>query len=318
MKIKQINLVVFAALLAFYSCGGGANQQNLSTVSSGKVTISVDESFEPIIAKEILVFENKYQEAEVSAIYTDEINAIDLLLKDSVQLAITTRKLTESEKKLLLENKKLFAREVKLATDGIAIITNLKNTDTLISVPQLQQIMTGEITKWNEIYPSSKLGNMVLVFDNTHSSTVRFAIDSICKGKSLSKNLYAQKTNEEVIEYVSKTPNAIGVIGVSWLGNKSDSLRLSFINNVKLMSINRVGTPNEYNTYQPFQAYLALQQYPLTRDVYAIITEPRNGLATGFLSFLCSHIGQLVILKEGIVPEYGQVNVRSVSIKEDY
>jgi len=314
MKIKQL-IIIFIVLFALYSCN--TQQPNLSTVSSGKVTISVDESFEPIIAKEIVVFENKYQDAEVTAIYTDEVDAIDLLLKDSVQLAIATRKLTEGEKKLL-ESKRLYARETKLATDGIALIINPKNPDTLISIPQLQQIMTGEITKWNELYSSSKLGNIVLVFDNTHSSTVRFAIDSICKGKTLSQNLYAQKTNEEVIEFVSKTPNAIGVIGVSWLGDKSDSLRLTFINNVKLMGVCRTGTATEYNSYQPYQAYLALRQYPLTRDVYAILTEPRNGLATGFLSFLCSHIGQLVILKEGIVPEYGQVNVRSVNIKDEY
>jgi phosphate transport system substrate-binding protein len=315
MKIRQL-IIVFITLFALCSCGS-TQQEGLSTVSSGEVTISVDESFEPIITKEIVVFENKYQEAEVTAIYTDEVNAIDLLLKDSVQLAITTRKLTEGEKKIL-ESKKLFARETKLATDGIALITNLKNTDTLISMPQLQKIMTGEVTKWNEIYPSSKLGNIVLVFDNTRSSTVRFAIDSICKGETLSQNLYAQGTNEEVIEFVSKTPNAIGVIGVSWLGDKSDSLRLSFINNVRLMGVSRTGTATEYNSYQPFQAYLALRQYPLTREVYAILTEPRNGLATGFLSFLCSHIGQLVILKEGIVPEHGQVTVRSVNIKDNY
>jgi phosphate transport system substrate-binding protein len=309
----SIYITALAAL--FFSCGSNTQQQNLSTLTSGKVTICVDESFEPIINQEIAVFENRYPEAEVSAIYTPEVEAIDLLLKDSVQLAITTRKLTDAEKQKLLDEKKLVVREVKLATDGIAIIINRKNTDTLISIPQLQQIMTGEVTKWNEIYPQSKLGDIVLVFDNQHSSTVRFAIDSICKDKPLSKNLKAGNTNEEVIEYVSKMPNAIGVIGVSWLGNKSDSTRLSFINNVSLMSVSR-NSFNAYNTYQPFQAYLALQQYPLTRDVYAILTEPRNGLATGFLSFISHYDGQLVILKAGIVPALANVNVRSVHISE--
>ncbi|MDR0872570.1 MAG: substrate-binding domain-containing protein [Prevotellaceae bacterium] len=311
----SICITALAAL--FFSCGSNTQQQNLSTLTSGQVTISVDESFEPIINQEIAVFENRYIEAEISAIYTPEVEAIDLLLKDSVQLAIATRKLTEAEKKKLLDEKKLVVREVKIATDGIAIITNLKNSDTIISVPQLQQIMTGEVTKWSEVYPQSKLGNIVLVFDNQHSSSVRFAVDSICREKPLSKKLYAQKTNEEVIEYVAKTPNAIGVIGVSWLGNKSDSTRLSFINNVKLMSVSR-NSSNAYNTYQPFQAYLALKQYPLTRDIYAILTEPRNGLASGFLSFISHNDGQLVILKAGIVPALANVNVRSVNIKDGY
>ncbi|MDR1543104.1 MAG: substrate-binding domain-containing protein [Prevotellaceae bacterium] len=313
--MRYTYLYSFLFVLLLCSCGNRqASQQNLSTVSSGKTIIAVDESFRPIIEKEIVVFENKYVEAEVEAVYTNEVSVIDLLVKDSVQLAIATRPLTNAEKKSL-ESKKLFARELKLATDGIAIITNRKNSDTLISVPQLQQIMTGEVTKWNGIFPASKLGNIALVFDNSRSSTVRFAIDSICKDKPLSNKLYAQQTNEEVIEYVSKTPNAIGVIGVSWLSNKADSLRISFINNVKLMSVSRTDSPNEFNSYQPFQAYLALRQYPLTRDIYVILTEPRNGLSTGFMTFLASDIGQRVILKEGIVPATQNVSIRSVNVR---
>lgn len=85
---------------------------------------------------------------------------------------------------------------------------------------QLRRILTGEVTEWSQIYPESKLGKLQLVFDNPNSSTVRFAIDSICAGKPLSKNLNAQDNNENVIDYVSEVPNAIGVIGASWIGNK--------------------------------------------------------------------------------------------------
>ena len=66
------------------------------------------------------------------------------------------------------------------------------------------------------------------MFDNPNSSTVRFAMDSICKGKPLYEELKAQKTNSEVINYVARTPGAIGVIGVNWLGNPRDTTNLSF------------------------------------------------------------------------------------------
>ena len=311
MKYK---IIILLSLLAFISCG----QQKLKetdTLTSGTIKISVDESFEPIIKQEIIVFENKFLDATIIPIYTNEVEAINLLLKDSVRLAITTRKLTEQEKQHI-ETRKMFAREVKLATDGIAIITNKQNKDTLITVSQLRKIMTGEVTQWNEIFPDSPLGNIELVFDNPNSSTVRFAIETICNGKPLSEKLFAQHTNPEVIEHVAQNKNAIGVIGVSWIGNKADSTRLSFLDNITLMSVSAEKTATSANSFKPFQYYLNSGDYPLTRDVFAISTDPKNGLPTGFVSFLTSDIGQKIILKEGLVPAT-QI-IRIVNVKENF
>lgn len=312
MKNKKYLFFVF---LIFFSCGKKVSKEETDTLTSGKIKISVDESFQPIIQQEIFVFENKFPEAEILPIYTNEVDAINLLLRDSVRLTIATRKLSDNEKKIL-QSIKLIARETKIATDGIAIIINKASKDSLITVSQLQKIMTGEVTTWNQIYPSSSSKEIKLVFDNANSSTVRFAIDSICKGKPLSKNLYAQKKNEDVIEYVSKTPNAIGVIGVSWIGNKADTTRLSFLDNVKLMSVSAEDIATVENSYKPYQAYLALNQYPLVRDVYVITTDPKNGLPSGFVSFISSDIGQKIILREGIVPAVQAIRV--VNVRENF
>ena len=313
---KMIRLVsLFCMAFLFFSCQSKNADKKLSTPTSGIAPISVDESFRPIIEQEILVFENRYPDAGILPIYTNEVEAINLLLRDSVRLAVATRTLSLAEKESL-ESRKLFAREIKIATDGIAVITHTDATDTLMTVSQLRQIMTGGITRWSDLYPGSQWEDIQLVFDNTNSGTVRFAIDSICKGERLSGNLYAQHTNEQVIEYVAQTPGALGIIGVSWLQNKADSTRLSFLDKVKLVSLSTGYTANPGNSYKPYQAYLALRQYPLTRDVYAIITDPRNGLPSGFITFMSSDIGQKIILKEGIVPAT-QI-VRIVNIKDNF
>jgi phosphate transport system substrate-binding protein len=315
LKKYHFSLLLVLSMVILLSCKQGSQNKNkeTDTVTSGVIQISVDESFQPIMQQEISIFENKYPTAGIVPVYTNEVNAINLLLKDSVRLAITTRKLSEKEKKYL-ESRKFFAHEVKLATDGIAIIINKKNPASLISISQLQKIMTGEVSSWNQISSSLSKDKVQLVFDNANSSTVRFAIDSICGGKPLSKNLFAQKNNAEVIEYVAKTPNAIGVIGVSWVENKKDSTRLSFSDDVKLMSVSREPQATVENSYKPYQAYIALKQYPLTRDVYVVLTDPRNGLPSGFTTFLMSDIAQRIILKEGIVPAT-QI-VRIVNVRE--
>ncbi len=264
--------------------------------------------------QEIDVFEGLYPKANIIPVYADEVDVITSLLQDSVRLAVTTRRLSPKEVETL-NARKLYPKEVKIDTEGVALIVNKANPDTLITMDQLRRILTGEVTEWNQVYPESKLGKLQLVFDNPNSSTVRFAIDSICAGKPLSKNLNAQDNNENVIDYVSEVPNAIGVIGASWIGNKNDSTRLSFSDKITVMGISRDDVAYPSNSYQPYQAYLAMGLYPLTRDVYIITTDPKSGLPSGFTTFVGSDKGQRIILKTGIVP--ATQAIRIVNVREN-
>ena len=301
-------------IIIFLSCQKPVKDKFSDTYTTGQIPIAVDENFQPIIQEEIDVFEALSPNAKIKPNYTNEVNALNLLLKDSARLAIATRPLSEKEIKYL-NSKSFFPHSYKLANDGLALIVNNHNTDTLITVNDLRKILIGQITKWNEVYPKSKLGKFQIVFDNQNSSTVRFAIDSICGGKPLSKNIFAQNNNLEVIDFVSKTPNAIGVIGVNWLGNRKDTSNLSFRNEVRVMSVSQASVATADDSYKPFQAYLFYGYYPLTRYVYIILNDPRGSLPSGFTNFLTSDRGQRIILKSGLVP--ATQPVRIVHIKDE-
>ena len=169
---------------------------------------------------------------------------------------------------------------------------------------------------WKELYPQSKLGKLQVVFDNPNSGLIHYAIDSICEGQKLASTLTALKSNEEVIDYVSKTPGAMGVIGANWIGNVSDSTRLSFNESVRVMAVSNSGHATVANSFKPYQAYLALRQYPLTHDVFILVNDPRNGLPTGLMTFLTKDRGQRIILKSGLVP--ATQPVRLVNVKDEF
>ncbi|MEA4936842.1 MAG: substrate-binding domain-containing protein [Paludibacter sp.] len=303
--------ILLVAVLIFVSCRPKVKDKFTDTLTSGVIPVAVDETFEPIIQEEVDVFESIYVSAGIIPQYTSELEAINLLLKDSVRLAITTRPLSLKETNYL-KSKKFSPRSFKLATDGIALIVNRNNPDTLITVDQLRQILVGKAKQWRDIYQKSNLGKITLVFDNPNSSTVRYAIDSICGGLPLSENLNAQTTNAEVISYVSKTPGAIGVVGVSWLSNKVDTTNLSFNDIVRVMSVSNEVIATEDNSYKPYQAYLFYDYYPLTRSVFIVLNDPRSSLPSGFTSFLTSDRGQRIILKSGLVPATQPVRVVNV------
>lgn len=312
---KQFWLIGVWLLATLSACQSKPKDGLTDTYISGVITIAADESFQPIVQEEIDVFEGTFPMAGIVPRYTTEVEAINLLLADSVRLAITTRTLTPEEMNSF-HSRKFFPREIKLATDGLALIVNRQNTDTLISMRDIRRILTGEVTDWEAVYPDSPLKDITVVFDNKNSSTVRFAIDSVCGGKSLSATgVKALKTNQQVMDYVAKTRNAIGVIGVNWLGNRSDTTNLSFRDEIRVMSVSAENVATPENSYKPYQAYLFYGHYPLARSIYVLLNDPRNALPWGFASFLTSDRGQRIILKSGLVPATQPVRV--VDVKDE-
>lgn len=312
--MTKFKLLSIFFVLLFFSCQTKSKDKYTDTYTSGVIPIAVDQNLQPIIQQELDVFEALNPQAGIVPTYTSEVDAINLLLKDSVRLVISTRPLSSNEEKSLI-SRKFSPRFYKLATDGLALIINNHNPDSLITVTQLKDILTGKANNWKDIYPSSKLGKFQIVFDNQNSSTVRYAMDSICNGAKLSTKLFAQNTNPEVIDFVSKTPNAIGIIGVNWLGNSKDTTNLSFKNDVRVMSVSAGEEANSANSYKPFQAYLFYGYYPLTRSIYIILNDPRGSLPSGLTSFLTSDRGQRIILKSGLVPATQPVRV--VHVKDE-
>jgi phosphate transport system substrate-binding protein len=300
-------------LIVLGSCGKPPKYTD--TPTSGQITISADETFKPILDAELEVFHALYPYAKVTVNYKTETESLNELFKDSVRLIFTSRPLYQEEKNFFQE-KKFLPKELKIATDGIALITNKSNPDTLLSIRTLRKILLGEITQWKQINPKSKLGPVKVIFDNKNSSTVRFILDSLLNGKEISNKNAAMEHNLQVINYINANTDAIGVIGVSWISDRDDSVMRSFLKNVNVLAISRDSIATYENSYQPYQGYIYKGLYPLTRNVYFINSEPRVGLASGFAAFVASERGQRIILKSGILP--ATQPFRIIEVKEDY
>src|SRR5688572_20480971 len=92
----------------------------VDTPTTGSITIVADESLQPIVEAEIATFNALHTKANIKAIYLPEAEAINSMLnEDSIKLAIVSRRLTVEEKKFLMDQVKVKAREEDLATSGI-------------------------------------------------------------------------------------------------------------------------------------------------------------------------------------------------------
>jgi len=286
-----------------------------NTPTTGISAICVDETFRPIIEAEIDVFKGIYGYTELDAKYVPESESFRQLLNGDVQLIVASRPLTNSET-AILNQKQIYPRQNKVAIDAIALIVSPESIDTLITFDEIRDILIGKLGQWKMINPSSTNGKIKVVFDNEKSGIVKYLVDSICSGKLVTSNVFALEYNRDVIEYTSTHPGVLGFIGASWISNTDDPLHLSFHKKIRVVSVSDHSNADKDNSYKPYQAYLIDKLYPLTRDIYIINAEPRNGLVTGFSSFVASDKGQRIILKSGILPAVAPARV--INIRKDF
>lgn len=291
-------------LLVFATCRQKQNKKFMGddTVHTGHEVIAVDESFKPIIDEEAYVFKGIFTEAKPEFKYVTENEALRDLLNDSVRVAILSRELDTTEARVL-KNRTLPPETIPFAIDAVVLIVNKASNDTLITVNDIKKMLNGD-TKTDKS----------IVFDNPNSSLVRYLKDFSGNKELQQKNIYALKSNKEVLKYVSTHDNAIGIIGFSWL-NDPDPDYAADVNNIKIVAVrdeNSKAYGKEY--YKPSQTSLVLKQYPLSRRLYVINSTGKVGLGRGFADFVSSDRGQRIILKSGLLPD--SIPQRLINIKE--
>jgi phosphate transport system substrate-binding protein len=312
MKIKSLFLII---LIYCCSCNSSVKHEPYTdTPTSGEITIVADESYQPLVQVQIDTFMEIYKYAKINVKYLPESEVFNALMNnDSVRLAIVSRELT-SDEKLFFDRQKIIPRTLKIAEDAIALVVNRENPDTAISYEQLESILQGKIVNWNQLNSGGMKDSIRIVFDKNGSTNSRFLHERFLNGKNFPSNIFATNSNSSVIDYVSQNKGTLGVIGVNWISDKDDSLAQTFLKKIKVVALSMPDTnksPLEFN--KPYQAYIALKKYPLLRDVNIISREGRNGLGTGFASFMAGDKGQRMIRLMGLLPATMPVRIIQVN-----
>jgi phosphate transport system substrate-binding protein len=274
------------------------------TYKRGTIRVSADESFKPIIDEQVKVYESRYRDTHIIVEYKPEAECLKDMLVDSVRMIIATRGPSVAEKRTVSDSLKLGLEGLILARDAIAVIVHPLAADSFFTMSEIKAILKGNFNK-----------NLIPVFDGVKAtSTIRFIIDSVLRGDSLTPKAMAAKSSEEVIDYIARTPGAVGFIGVSWVGNKEDSAQLGFMEKVKMANLESTYMPGKY--VLPYQVNIYDGNYPMVRDLVYILKERHLGLGHGFGDFMAGHAGQLIFRRAYLMPAQRDFILRKAELKE--
>ena len=305
--MKSINrltpgaLTLGAALLLAVAASSCAKEVK-STASSGIAQIACDASFENIMSQEIDVFEYIYPKASIMPVYTSQNAVIDSLLDVSktadTRLGVITRPLTKKEVDYLKSNGRQ-VRQSMIAVDALALIVNPKNSVTLLTTPEIAEILSGKLTEWSQVVPGNDhLGKIEVVFDHQGSSTVQYMRDSLLNGGQFGPNVFAQQTPEDVFKAVQSNDSV------------SNSGDMRFSEDVKVI---KVRGNDEVTAYMPYQLYIFDGSYPLYRQIYMICTATGGTISHGFYSFVTGFHGQKIMMTTGVLPKVVQPTLVNIN-----
>lgn len=305
--MRVVSIIVFIVAVAMASCKSykPKSEELPDTPGRGTITISADETFKPIVDELTKVYESNNYGTKINVQYKPEADCVKDLWNDSIRMVISTLTLTDAEKRGITDSLKVSVDQLPIARDAIAVIVNPASRDSMFDMNDIRNILAGTYSR-----------PLVPVFDGVKAtSTVRYIIDSVMKGASLTPRAVAAHTSDSVIDYVASTPNAIGFIGVSWIGNPDDDQQLSFLKKVKIAHLKSNDKEGKY--IFPVQANLYGRLYPMTRDLTYILKESYRGLGTGFAEFLRNEIGQLIFKRAYLMPGRRYFIMRPVQLTED-
>lgn len=304
--MKKWSMVLCGCLSLFLFSCKNTKPQPADTGTSGTIHISVDESFKPIIEEQIQVFQASNPQAKIIAGYKPEAECWSDLLNDSVRMVIVTKKITADEASYYADSLGLYPQSDLLASDAVALVVNRNASDSVFTKEEVAGMLLG----------TGKLPYKP-VFDGLKAtSTVRYAIDSVLKGKLFNTSVItAAKSSSEVVEYIAANPGYVGFVGVSWVGNPEDSKQQEMLKKVRIAWL-PCDSCDEAGTFtKPWQEDILTKRYPYTREIYYVLKENHSGLGKAFINFMNSDRGQLIFRRGYLVPARRIFMMRETQLK---
>ena len=282
---KFIALLLAAVLtLALAACGSkndtntdanadNTNDDSTKTTITGTVATDGSTSMEKVIGALSESFMANNADATVTYNPTGSGSGITAVQEGTCDIGLSSRALKDEEKAAGL-------KETALAYDGIAIIVHPDNPVSDLTIEQIAQLYTGEITNWKDVGGND--AEVVLIGREAASGT-RDGFESITGTKEKCQYRQELTSTGDVITAVSQNPDAIGYASLA-----------SIKDSVKALNVDGV-TPSEDTVKDG--------SYKVQRPFVLVTAEGKalSPVAQAFFDYAASSDAAAIIAKAGAV-----------------
>lgn len=270
---KSLYFVCFTLLITVLAAC--SNEEDTADTQTGGslVTISGSTSVGPLAEKLAM----KYEEENDVKIEVNQIGSsagITNAISGVSQIGMSSRDLKQEEKDSNLQ-------ELVIAYDGIVVVAHPSNPVKDLTMEQVKQIFTGEVTNWKEVGGKDM---EIVVVSREDGSGSRDAFQEIVGYESgqLIKNAIVASGNGNIKTTVAMNKHAIGFISFEYIDES-----------ISPMAINGVAAKAEN---------VLAGTYELSRPFLFVHKEDVPESAKQFMEFILTPEGQKVVESAGAIP----------------
>ncbi|HXG39065.1 MAG TPA: substrate-binding domain-containing protein [Bacteroidota bacterium] len=287
--------------MLFSSC----SPEKPETATKGHLHVFIPESVAPAILEQVREFLIIYGKngAEVSYTITTTEEAITRFLHDTTRLIFSTRKLTEEER-VIAKRKTGVVIEIPVAYDALVAVVHFKNPLERIMTPELKGILTGSLTRWEQLSQAKGMQGTITIYVQDSSDVSEYLQRRILRGSAMRQRFRRMSSSLQTLQAVVQDPSSIGFVGLDWIDSAKVPAKVLEIAEPDEQADTTFRPPIETvgKFYPPHPANIYRNYYPLKRAIYLYTTSQRGDVASGFGSFVANKEGQRIFLKRGLVP----------------
>lgn len=270
--------------------GGSTSTQTLS----GSFKIIGSNTVTPVSSAWAEEFMKRHPQVNIAISGPGSGAGIAALIDGTTDICQASRLITQKEIEKAGE-KGVTPYEIKIASDGLALVVHPSNPISELTIAQLSGIYTGQITNWREV--GGKDATIVVLSRDTNSGTHVFFKEHVVQMAGLPtadkkleygpKVLFLPSTEAGIAE-VSRNPNAIFYSGLGYVTKQ-----------VKVIAIRK--TANDPAIMPSVEAVLD-NTYSISRPLLFYTNGAPTGLIKAFIDYCLSEEGQKKVTELGFVP----------------
>lgn len=252
----------------------------------GEMTIWVDPSNKNLIEALTDVYVMKFPEVKFKFVYEPENVILQNLIKFKATAAFINKPLSEQQTEYIYQETTVRPRSTLLAYDAVIFISGKESSRESVTLDEIKQSILAADGKF--VFDDGNSGNF-----NTVTDVLKIEIP---KGQKV----LALENTAQVIDFVTRSSDLVGIIGMNVISEKDNSEVKEIINKIKVLPIKDSANILREPTIENILAF----DYPFFKGVYFIVSEPGFGIGSGFSRFAGSQQGQLIVGREGLQPNY--------------
>jgi phosphate transport system substrate-binding protein len=196
---------------------------------------------------------------------------------------------------------------VPIGVDGLAIVVHSSNPVVGLTGEQLRGLYSGTILDWAEV--GGEPGEVLLVSREDGSGSRVLFENEIMQDEPVSLTAVVMPTSHDVVDYIAKTPHAIGYVSRALVMGQPESPRVAtatplapnIITEVVSPTLTQTPTPGVRVRVVPIDgeiptiSALRSRAYPLIQPAYLVSRGQAWGNVRQFVDFVLSPAGQAIV-----------------------